>query len=572
MSEISQWHSIRPWRPTLSLIVREITSVSATFILSSPLGTDPSATDHSLASLGITNDEDEDFGEETTPSNRRIQIVSDVLSKGLSVKVNGTPWQRVLMKIDDEADEAVIILFGLMPGRQYDVELGIVPNEKTLRSQITTGEYCLTDFVGCFLIVCEPTEQIQNAVESDSHQLSADGSSEPSDQAFIQAATALTPDSSSSLASSQASLSAPPPPSTFSLEDRCIQLNHTLSLLNTEHTQLTGTLKSARRDAQKTDAALRAEIEALKRASERGAPAELRARQKARALQEAARQAQAAAEQVQVQVQELEDALPELQRQRDQLDREWHVVKKDATVVHSRREEAEAREKKRADAKHSELASLTTRLDRLTARREKLDSPDGVINALEEKLRRLEEERERIENDPYGYNFEGSVDSEEEQVANSTRDDSLQPISPIRTHVPSSLHQPRKRHSHPAGQSRQPVSPIARPDPIQRPGRVSLPPPGPGVIHLQPNHSHSQSVPSVKKLPLASSNNGSTSGSSSSPSPAPASASLLSGRAPVFAPRGLKSDLNPTSSPFEPRAGLIAISGLQAKSEGRRKK
>ena len=67
--------------------------------------------------------------------------MSDVLSKGLSVKVNGTPWQRVLMKIDDEADEAVIILFGLMPGRQYDVELGIVPNEKTLRSQITTGTY-----------------------------------------------------------------------------------------------------------------------------------------------------------------------------------------------------------------------------------------------------------------------------------------------------------------------------------------------------------------------------------------------------------------------------------------------
>lgn len=71
-------------------------------------------------------------------SNRPTQIISDVLSKGLSVKVNGTPWQRVLMKIDEVTDEAVIILFGLMPSRQYDIELGILPGD-TLRGQFTTG-------------------------------------------------------------------------------------------------------------------------------------------------------------------------------------------------------------------------------------------------------------------------------------------------------------------------------------------------------------------------------------------------------------------------------------------------
>lgn len=146
MNDHSQWHSIRPWRPSLSLSVREITSVSATFLLSSPLvSSDSVAVEQSLASLGITNDEDDETGAEgSNGSSRGVQIVSDVLSKGLSVKVNGTPWQRVLMKIDDEADQAVIILFGLMPGRQYDVELGIVPNENMLRGQITTGT-CLLD-------------------------------------------------------------------------------------------------------------------------------------------------------------------------------------------------------------------------------------------------------------------------------------------------------------------------------------------------------------------------------------------------------------------------------------------
>ena len=134
MNDLPQWHSIRPWRPTLSLSVREITSVSATFILSSP-PSDSAAVEQSLAALGLSNDDDSLDGESSSAG---PQIVSDVLSKGLSVKVNGIPWKRVLMKIDDDADEAVIVLFGLMPGRQYDIELGIVPNEKILRSQITT--------------------------------------------------------------------------------------------------------------------------------------------------------------------------------------------------------------------------------------------------------------------------------------------------------------------------------------------------------------------------------------------------------------------------------------------------
>ena len=136
MDEHSEWHAIRPWRPTLTLTVRELTSVSVTFILSSLFtGTDPSNPEPSLASLGLTSGDDDDHDSSLDAN----QIVSDVLAKGLSVKVNGIPWQRVLMRVDEESDEAVIILFGLMPGRQYDVELGILRGESSLRSQITTG-------------------------------------------------------------------------------------------------------------------------------------------------------------------------------------------------------------------------------------------------------------------------------------------------------------------------------------------------------------------------------------------------------------------------------------------------
>ncbi len=138
--QFAEWHSVRPWHPTLSLSVREITSVSVTFILASPYSAHDSANPE-LASLGLSSSDDDDQSRDSasTADTSQSQVVSDILTKGLSVKVNGTPWQRVILRMDDMLDEAIIILYGLMPSRQYDVELGILPGESSVRSQITTG-------------------------------------------------------------------------------------------------------------------------------------------------------------------------------------------------------------------------------------------------------------------------------------------------------------------------------------------------------------------------------------------------------------------------------------------------
>ena len=143
----STWHSITPWSPQLNLSVREVTSVSATFILSSDLNGE---FDISLASVGFTaaadDDEDEDQAFSSSKSDftrKGPSIITEALAKGLSVNVNATPWQRVFIRIDDKVDEAVIIIYGLMPGRQYDIDLAIVQAGKpsTLRQQvITEGE------------------------------------------------------------------------------------------------------------------------------------------------------------------------------------------------------------------------------------------------------------------------------------------------------------------------------------------------------------------------------------------------------------------------------------------------
>lgn len=155
----SEWHSIRPWSPRLALLVREITSVSATFILSSSLSEPPNGNSSekthgpvlSPASMdrAIDGTEHDPADDHESPDSEEVSgatqprelIISNALARGLSVNVNGSPWQRVLIRIDDKVDEAVIIIYGLMPGRQYDIDMGLVqggPGGLNLRRQVTT--------------------------------------------------------------------------------------------------------------------------------------------------------------------------------------------------------------------------------------------------------------------------------------------------------------------------------------------------------------------------------------------------------------------------------------------------
>lgn len=166
-SNTSSWRSIRPWTPHLILSVREITSVSATFILSStlspPFEPDLNA-DHESSIPATTNtnadpdiepeletelevEADGELGGETegdTVGDTARGIISEALSTGLSVSVNGSPWQRVLIRLLEPVDEAVIIIYGLMPGRQYDIDLGLVQGglASSIRRQVVTEGVC----------------------------------------------------------------------------------------------------------------------------------------------------------------------------------------------------------------------------------------------------------------------------------------------------------------------------------------------------------------------------------------------------------------------------------------------
>ncbi|KAF5383023.1 hypothetical protein D9615_005085 [Tricholomella constricta] len=376
-SSQSGWHSIRPWTPPLSLSVREITSVSVTFTLSSDLNGDLQP----LIALGLIAaeeeaDKDQVAEEDSSPTSepKKKSIISDALAKGLSVDVNGSPWQRVFIRIEDGADEAVIIIYGLMPGREYDVKLGLVQGDSngTIRQLVTTEE-----------VELEPSEAPTDPESPDAdHSTSSD-----------------PPPSTPSTSPNRTHPNTPPSTTTpLTIEDRFSQLQHALALINTERETLTAALKSARRDAQKADAALRSEIEILKRASEKHVAADHRAKQKLLSLQEAVKRAQTGTRETESRVKEIEELVPELERSCQEKEAEYAKVKERADRVRRERERQTEKEKKKLEAMRVELAGLTNKMEKLTTKREKLES--GAITDLEEQLLSVGRE---IEQEEYTY-------------------------------------------------------------------------------------------------------------------------------------------------------------------------
>ncbi|KAH9849617.1 hypothetical protein C2E23DRAFT_354830 [Lenzites betulinus] len=606
--QFTEWHSVRPWHPTLSLAVREITSVSVTFILSCPYSSTESGNQDPLSTVQSSSDDEDESRDSvgTTDTGGPTQVVGDILAKGLSVKVNGTPWQRVFLKMEEVYDEGIIILYGLMPARQYDIELGLSPGQTStsVRGQITTDTEALSESA---LPDATPDE------------IAADPS---------EASVSSTIPLSTTPPQANGGMHTPgPPPAQFTLEDHRQQLTHQLNALNAEHSSLTASLKTARKESQKADAALRSEIDTLKRASDRYAAGETRAKQKILALQEAVKQTLAAACEIEALVKDIEASLPGLEDQRAEVEKEWVKVKEDAKRTHARREEAAQKEKARAEASQAELSFLVSKLDKLNGKREKLEGEGGVLAELEEKLRRLEEERERIERDPYGYEGEAAAESEDSGHLASegrSKDDSSpdgergHPL-PSRQHNqvhphfnnfhPPQHQHPRKRHSHPHAHnpphahhprpSFPPPRAVPLAEPVHRPAaagtRASFPMGAnavPGVIHLPPhahrkNHQHRGAFHAHPHIHAAHA--GGTGSGSSSASSTPITAATpgvgsnlntsLSGRAPPFEPsrsrahsqsHTAKSELNPGSTPFAPRTSVGSSSVVGGPSGTRR--
>ncbi|KAJ3925818.1 MAG: hypothetical protein NXY57DRAFT_906614 [Lentinula lateritia] len=519
----SRWSSIRPWIPPLSLSVREITSVSVTFVLSAATSDQNSETELSLADLGLSAEdmhEDEDVAddEDTSTSEldakKPLSMVSSALNGGLSVEVDRSSWRRVFIRIDDKADEAVIIVYGLLPGRQYEIVLELVQGGHTnsIRQQVTT-----------------------EGVDSTSKSTAASSSS---DINVLNTSAQPSPQSDSNGSSPQPSSSPGYGFAPLTLEDRLNQLQHTLSVLNSEQASLTATIKSSRRDAQKADANLRSEIDVLKRASDRYLSSEQRSKQKVLALQEAVKRTQIITKEMEATIKEVNAEIPGLKEEKQKREAEHRKVKEAANKVRREKDAQAELERKRIESMKNELNTLTKQLEKLEVKKEKLEG--GVIKELEEQLENVEKEMEMLER--------------EEELSNGSfsQPTTSQSIGP--TWTPGTIGRPSPNS-------------LSKSSLIQRPqGLVHLPNPlSISNAHWTPISSprHSQPHSSIGTPTSAVHAVDPSEAISNNLSPSPAMGSTASG---VSTPSTTGSTLSGRAPPFEPGRSLIMRSTSQSRT------
>ena len=188
------------------------------------------------------------------------------------------------------------------------------------------------------------------------------------------------------------------PPRTITQEERIGQLRKQLSLLTAERDDLTSQLKLARRESQRTETALKSEIETLKRASEKHAAGEHRSRQKVLALQEAVKQASAAAGDIEQMVKVIEETLPGLSERAKEAQTVHNMVKEEAEKKCIELDDITHEDKKIVNELQGELTGVCTKLEKVTGKRDKLEKE--VVPQLEERLQDLRREIEELERPP----------------------------------------------------------------------------------------------------------------------------------------------------------------------------
>ena len=178
-------------------------------------------------------------------------------------------------------------------------------------------------------------------------------------------------------------------------EDRLRTLSSTLLALNEEQATLQSSLKSTRRDAQKTTTTLRSEIDILRRASEKAVIAEGKARQRVRALEDAVKRANEGREEVERDTERNERAMPALREREASAEEELKRIREEADGVRAEKERRGEEVRKRKESTKAECTNLAQKLERLGMKKERLEG--SVIPDLEAQLAEIERKIELTE-------------------------------------------------------------------------------------------------------------------------------------------------------------------------------
>ena len=173
------------------------------------------------------------------------------------------------------------------------------------------------------------------------------------------------------------------------------QLRQHIAAAHAEKDHLQNQIKEARRSSQRAEAALRVEIETVKRAIEKAGTMDMRAKQKALALQEQVKQGWAGAEAAEKEMNLVQGGLADLERVFEEVKLELDTVKDEWKIVKDREDEVRERERRARAEEDKKLAEVVSKVDKLKAKKEKKESEKMELEHRLEDLERQKEEAER---------------------------------------------------------------------------------------------------------------------------------------------------------------------------------
>ncbi|OCF44798.1 hypothetical protein I317_01287 [Kwoniella heveanensis CBS 569] len=321
----------------------------------------------------------------------------------------GTP-RRKSGKEKMDKDRAVVVVYGLSPGKEYEVELRVVG----LFSQ-DGGDGLISNS-----ILIPPSPNPNTGLHPRSRANSLRSRSRPRSRSNSLSAPTLGhptphPSSSSPLSHSRSqdavvtldSLTVPshdtlspeaatiiPTPVLNAVDTQAAQLRHLIATAHAEKDHLQTQIKEARRTSQRQEAALKAEMEAVKKAIEKAGSMDLRSKQKALATQEQVKQGWAGAEAAEKDAGDVESGLDTLESRLEAMRIEVEAVQGEWKAAKEREEDLRERDRKARAEEDKKLGEVVAKIDKLKTKKAKKESEKAE---LEKKLEDLEKQHAEAE-------------------------------------------------------------------------------------------------------------------------------------------------------------------------------
>ncbi|ORY30239.1 hypothetical protein BCR39DRAFT_530126 [Naematelia encephala] len=329
-------------------------------------------------------------GEEGGVTRRRPRRARFRLSAGNAVKGEKEVRKRSGKECKSgEKDRAVVVVYGLSPGKEYEIELKVVglSGEDSLVSNAIVIPPSPSPHTSLLPRSRANSLRSRSRPRSRSNSINASHPGHPPSplgQDLISAA--ITPPSNGDLSS--ATVFVP-------VDSQAAQLQHLIATAQAEKDILQAQIKEARRSSQRAEAALRLEIESVKKAIEKAGGMDMRAKQKALALQEQVKQGWAGAESAEAETTAVDEGLAELEARLEGVLQEVEIVRNEWKDVKDKEEEVREREKKMRGEEDKKLVEVVAKMDKLRVRKEKKEAERAELEKRLEELEKAREEAER---------------------------------------------------------------------------------------------------------------------------------------------------------------------------------